>query len=170
MLSVLSTVIVPGLVEEFACRGIILSRLRRHGDGFAILVSSIIFGVMHGNFDQMPFAFVVGLGLGFIVVKTNSLWIAMAVHATNNFVSVAFSYFFNEISSSVQNLIYVIYLMTALLLGVISLIIMRNKEDLFKLKKNDDESNYKQKFKWFFTSAPIIIFIVICILESLIYF
>ena len=47
---------------------------------------------MHGNFEQMPFAFLVGLALGFIVVKTNSLLLAMAVHATNNFVSVIFDF------------------------------------------------------------------------------
>ena len=64
LLSLLSTAVVPSLVEEFACRGIILGALRKYGDGFAVLVSAILFGLMHGNFDQMPFAFMVGLVLG----------------------------------------------------------------------------------------------------------
>ena len=90
MLVFISTVIVPALAEEFTCRGLILGLLKKYGDGFAIIVSSLLFGVMHGNFEQMPFAFLVGLVLGFITVKSGSILIAVAVHAFNNFVSVSF--------------------------------------------------------------------------------
>lgn len=169
ILSFIATAIVPGLIEEFACRGLIFGRLRKHGDGFAVLVSSLLFGIMHGNFDQMPFAFIVGLGLGFIVIKTNSLWIAVAVHATNNFISVLFTYIL-KLSASAQNLIYNIYLMTVLLLGITALFITKNKTDLFKFNKNEDESSTKQKLKWFFLSPTIIIFVVACLLQSLLYF
>lgn len=169
LLSLIATAVVPPLVEEFACRGIILGSLRRFGDGFAVLVSAILFGLMHGNFDQMPFAFMVGLALGFIVVKTDSLWIAVAVHAANNFVSVAFEYLLAGLSQNAQNLIYSLYLMAALILGVIGAVLLSDK-DSFNLKKSDTESSLKQKIKWFFTSPVIIIFAILCVLESLLYF
>ncbi len=170
LLSFLATVVVPGLVEEFACRGLILGLLRKYGDGFAVLVSAIVFGIMHGNFEQMPFAFLVGLVLGYIVVQTNSLWIAIAVHATNNFVSVAFDYFLSGFSQSVQNLIYSLFLAVCLLLGIFALSLNKDKKELYEFKKSDTESKMSAKCKWFFTSPAIIIFIVICVLESLIYF
>lgn len=169
LLSLLATAVVPPLVEEFACRGLVLGILRKFGDGFAVLVSSILFGLMHGNFDQMPFAFMVGLVLGFIVVKTESLWIAVAVHAANNFISVAFEYLLAGLSQNLQNLIYSLYLMAALVAGVIGAVLLSG-EDGFKFKKSETESSLKEKIKWFFTSPAIIIFVVICILESLIYF
>ncbi|MEE1238321.1 MAG: type II CAAX endopeptidase family protein [Acutalibacteraceae bacterium] len=169
LLSLIATAVVPPLVEEFACRGIILGSLRRFGDGFAVLVSAILFGLMHGNFDQMPFAFMVGLALGFIVVKTDSLWIAVAVHAANNFISVAFEYLLAGLSQNAQNLIYSLYLMAALILGVIGAVLLSDREG-FNFKKSDTESSLKQKIKWFFTSPVIIIFTVLCVLESLLYF
>ncbi len=169
LLSFLATAVVPGLMEEFACRGLILGLLRKYGDGFAILVSAMLFGLMHGNFDQMPFAFMVGLALGYIVVQTNSLWIAIAVHAANNFVSVAFTYLLSGLSENVQNLIYSVYLMAALALGIFAAAFFGNAET-FQLRKSDTESTMKQKFKWFFSSAVIIIFIILCLLESLMYF
>lgn len=169
LLSLLATAVVPSLVEEFACRGLVLGSLRRFGDGFAVLVSAILFGLMHGNFDQMPFAFMVGLVLGFIVVKTDSLWIAVAVHAANNFISVAFEYLLAGLSQSSQNLIYSLYLMTALIAGVIGAVLLVGK-DSFNFNKSDTESTFKQKLKWFFTSPVIIIFAVLCVLESLLYF
>ena len=169
LLSLIATAVVPPLVEEFACRGIILGALRKYGDGFGVLTSAILFGLMHGNFDQMPFAFMVGLVLGYIVVKTGSLWIAVAVHAANNFISVAFEYLLAGLSQNSQNLTYSLYLMAALTAGVIGAALLTDK-DGFKFRKSDTESSLKQKFKWFFTSPAIIIFTVLCVLESLAYF
>ena len=169
LLSMLATAVVPPLIEEFACRGLILGSLRKYGEGFAVLVSSVLFGLMHGNFDQMPFAFMVGLVLGFIVVKTDSLWIAVAVHAANNFISVAFNYILSGLSQNSQNLIYTLYLTAALIAGVIGSA-MLSDEDGFKFRKSDTESNFKQKIKWFFTHPAVIIFAVLCVLQSLIYF
>ena len=60
----------------------------------------------------------VGLALGYIVVKTESLWIAIAVHAANNFISVAFTYLLAGLSQNAQNLVYSLYLMVALIAGV----------------------------------------------------
>ena len=84
--------IVPPLFEEFVFRGVILGRLRRYGDGFAILASSLLFGLFHGNFIQIPFAFFVGLVLGFVVVRTNNLWVAVAIHFINNAFAVSMEF------------------------------------------------------------------------------
>ena len=169
LLSLVSTSIVPALVEEFACRGLILGVLRKYGDGFAVLVSAILFGLMHGNFDQMPFALMVGLVLGYIVVKTESLWIAVAVHAANNFISVAFTYILCGFSQNAQNLIYLIYLMAALTAGIIAAVTVNGAES-FKFNKSDTESTLKQKFKWFFSSVPVVIFVILCFWQSIKFF
>ena len=110
MLSFFATVIVPALVEEFAFRGIALGSLRKFGDTFAVVASSVMFGMMHGNFEQMPFAFLVGLILGFVTIKTNSIIPAIIIHAFNNFISLFFNYFMNGFSTEIQNIIYTVYL------------------------------------------------------------
>lgn len=170
MLTFIATAIVPALVEEFACRGLVLGALRKYGDGFAVLCSSILFGVMHGNFQQMPFAFLVGLVLGYITVKTNTIWIAVAVHCFNNAVSVIFEYTTQGMSDLAQNVIFTIYLSVCLLLGIIGVYLLKNREGAYKIKKAKIKSEQKQIYKWFFTSPTIIIFAVLSFIEALAFF
>lgn len=85
----LSTAAVPALVEELIMRGIIMQPLRRYGDWFAILASSMIFGLMHCNLLQIPFAFFAGIAIGYAVITTGSVWTGVLIHFCNNAFSVA---------------------------------------------------------------------------------
>ena len=49
-----------------------------------IVVSSLIFGVVHGNPAQIPFAFVVGMALGWMYYLTGSLIPGILMHFINN--------------------------------------------------------------------------------------
>lgn len=170
MLTVIATAVVPALVEEFACRGIVLGSLRKFGDGFAIFASAILFGVMHRNFQQIPFAFLTGLVLGFIAVKTNSIWIAVAVHFFNNFCSVVMDYIFATMSVTAQNIIYALFSTVCLVLGIIGVFILKDRKGAYKLKVKKTHSEKRLICKWFFTSPTVIIFIIICFIVSLTFF
>ncbi len=91
-LMVLRSAVAPALVEEFCFRGVLLQPLRKYGDWYAILVTALFFGLMHGNMTQMPFAIVAGVALGYCAVVSGSLWIGILIHFLNNFVSVCFSF------------------------------------------------------------------------------
>lgn len=170
ILTTIATAIVPALVEEFAFRGLVLGSLRKFGDGFAIIVSSIVFGIMHENFEQIPFAFLVGLALGYVTVKSGCLWVAMAVHAFNNFISVVFSYLPKSLPDMAQNAMYVVLLAILLVLGIISINLFRKSGECFELEKSQTEATNKQKATWFFTGVTIIIFIVVSFIEALSFF
>ena len=86
-LQVLGYAVLPALFEEFAYRGVIMQSLRRYGDWFAILMSSFLFGLMHGNLVQVPFAFMVGILLGYCTVASGTMWVGIAIHFGNNLVS-----------------------------------------------------------------------------------
>lgn len=169
-LSILATAVVPALVEEFACRGIVMGSLRKYGDGFAVLVSSIMFGIIHGNFQQIPFAFMVGLILGCIAVKCNSIWPAVFIHFYNNLSSVIFDYAFDGVALQLQNIIYTIYLVICLFIGLVGVLLLRKNIEIFKFAPADTESSEKQKYKWFFLTEITIFVIVICLIESLQFF
>ncbi len=83
-LAFLSTAVVPALVEEMALRGVIMQPLRRYGDWFAILCSSMVFAVMHCNLVQIPFAFIAGIVIGYATLTTGSVWTGMLIHFANN--------------------------------------------------------------------------------------
>lgn len=172
LLSFIATAIVPALVEEFACRGILLGLLKKYGKGFAIITSAIVFGIMHSNFQQIPFAILVGLILGYIYIKTESIWVCVAVHFANNAISVIFNYLPTSLSSNLQNLLYILYLAAAMLAAIIGVLLLsKNDEMSYELQEEtDDIITNKQKYTWFFTSWAIIVFIAINIIQAFAYF
>jgi sodium transport system permease protein len=81
--------LAPAICEELAFRGFILSGLRNTGrDWTAVLITSAVFGLAHGILQQSLGAAVIGLVIGFIAVKSGSLWPGVAYHAVHNGLSV----------------------------------------------------------------------------------
>lgn len=83
-LTIVQTALLPALIEEFSVRGVVLQPLRRYGDWFAVLMSSVVFAMMHGNMVQIPFAFIAGIAIGYAVLVTGSLWTGVLIHFLNN--------------------------------------------------------------------------------------
>lgn len=71
--------------EEILFRGLILRALQPYGKKFAILASAFLFGIFHGNIVQSPYAFAVGLLLGYVAVEYSMGW-SMVLHMINNLV------------------------------------------------------------------------------------
>ena len=72
-------------MEEVLFRGILLESVRsKYSSGRAIVVSALMFGVIHIIPQQVVNAFVIGLILGYIYVRTDSLWPVIIIHALNN--------------------------------------------------------------------------------------
>ena len=81
---------VGPVVEELVFREGILGYLRRHeiGTWTAIIGSSLVFALIHLNPAQIPFAFVMGIMLGYIYVRTSSVIITSLIHIINNLMAV----------------------------------------------------------------------------------
>ncbi len=156
VLAVVSTAIVPALVEEFAIRGVAMGILRRFSDGFAIIVSAIIFGLMHGNLVQAPFAFIVGLGLGFVAIKGGSVWLAVLVHFINNLCAVGFTYLSEHLNSITKTAVYSAYAAFMLALGVIGFCLCKEKDEIFSFQKEEEICSFKTKILTFFTSPLMV--------------
>lgn len=159
--------VTPALVEEFAMRGVVFGVLRRYGNGFAILVSAIVFGLMHGNLSQIPFAFVLGLYFGYIVVKTESVWPAVIIHFLNNFLSVATSYLIKDLSDTVVGIVNISYMLFLMVVGVIGFLILNKKgEKDFSFDEKETKLTTGQKLKAALTAPWMIVSYVIVLLES----
>lgn len=75
--------ILAPITEELLFRGLIQRTLRPYGKRFAILCSAFTFGIFHGNLLQAPYAFLVGLVLGYVASEYSIGW-AMLLHMINN--------------------------------------------------------------------------------------
>lgn len=84
--------IFVGFAEELLSRGYIIGAMEVSSNNklFAVMVSAVIFSLMHyGNngFSLIPFLniFLVGILFGFMYVKTKSIWLSTGFHITWNF-------------------------------------------------------------------------------------
>lgn len=84
VMTVLAVSVMPAICEEFAMRCCAQQLLVKYGKSFAVLAISIVFGLLHGNVIQFVFAFIVGLALAYVTVKTDSIVPAILIHAFNN--------------------------------------------------------------------------------------
>lgn len=76
-------------VEELLFRGSIQKLLQKdHSPTKAIIIASLIFGVIHINPAQVVNAFFLGLLLGWLFYRTGSLWPSICVHILHNSLSV----------------------------------------------------------------------------------
>ena len=97
LLSMGAIAVAPAVCEELLFRGIVLpSLLRPLGPAAAVLFSSVLFGVIHLDrtgsslsLYRVPFAFVVGAGLGALRVRTGSLVSPVLAHALLNAITFA---------------------------------------------------------------------------------
>lgn len=73
------------LVEELLFRGVILGGLLSHyRPRWAVVVSAVLFGVVHLNLWQFVPAFGMGLATGWLFMRTRSLWPCVAFHGIYN--------------------------------------------------------------------------------------
>ena len=78
---------LPAVCEEITHRGMLLNGLKKYGLTKALVLSSLMFGLMHLNINQFFYATIVGLIIGFIAICANSIIPAMIIHFTNNFIN-----------------------------------------------------------------------------------
>ena len=79
------SVLAP-IFEELMFRKYLCSRLLPFGETVAIVASAAIFGLVHGNFFQLFYAFLMGLVLGYTYVKHGNILFNIAIHALINLV------------------------------------------------------------------------------------
>lgn len=76
--------LLPAVCEEALFRGVIMSGLRQFGDFVALILSAIIFALMHGSFEQIVLQFAIGLVIGGAVILTDNFFVGSAIHFCYN--------------------------------------------------------------------------------------
>lgn len=97
-LMVLTIGILGPMNEEFICRGVYYHSYK-HTTGratAAMFMSAMIFGLLHLNFNQMSYAFVVGIMAVLLIEATGSIWSSIIMHAGINTYNVIIMLFQRE--------------------------------------------------------------------------
>ena len=143
--------------EEILFRGLIQRLLMPHGKKFAIFCSAFLFGIFHGNLIQTPYAFLVGLVLGYVAAEYSIAW-AMLLHMINNMLlGDSLMRLTSGLSEGAANGIILGITALSALAGIVILVVNRWK---IKLDLGPEKMD-RRALGCFFTNAGVIVLSVI---------
>ncbi len=76
--------VIAPITEEYIFRDLLLKPLRAYGDTTAAIVTGLLFGLYHGNFDQFAYAALLGFFYSVIAIRYNSIIPTVILHSANN--------------------------------------------------------------------------------------
>jgi len=88
--------VVPAVCEELIFRGMIFQGLKeKFSSMVSVLVSAMLFAIMHQNVLQLVYPFILGCVFAVVMHKTNNLIYPIIIHMFNNFTSITINYILN---------------------------------------------------------------------------
>lgn len=162
---IIQSCILAPIVEEIAIRGVVMQSLRRFGDRFALITSSIIFAAIHLNLVKLPSTFAMGLVIGYFVLRTNSLRTGIFIHAVNNILAITVALITDNMplrhAEILTNCVFTIYLIC----GIVALLkISKKYKNIFYLNETKSATSNRTKFCWFvFTTPMFFAYLIVCI-------
>ncbi|MBP0966208.1 MAG: CPBP family intramembrane metalloprotease, partial [Oscillospiraceae bacterium] len=121
---VLYTCVLAPITEELLVRGFALKNLSRVSQRFGILLTALLFGLMHENLPQLVFTVPLGILLAYITIRHNSLTPAIITHIAVNSAAIMREYGRTMLPHSTFRKARMLYTLVVLLLGTVSLFYM----------------------------------------------
>ena len=145
------------VTEEILFRGFVQRTLQPYGKKFAIFGSAVLFGLFHGNLIQTPYAFLVGLVLGYVAAEYSIGW-AMLLHMINNLL-IADS--LNRLTAGLPEEAAAIVIWAVLLFfGVGAVVVLISKRKDIRVWRQQETIN-RTYLGCFFSSAGMIVFVAL---------
>lgn len=143
--------LVPAILEEFLFRGIISAEYSTYGAATSIIMSSVMFAMLHMSFVKLPIYLFTGVILALTAAVSDSIISSMLVHGLNNiFVLFLEPYLYKIAAKSDSGLALMMFMVTALMLLFAVLFFMKaerlygdrayaNEDAPLILKRKDNE-------------------------------
>jgi len=157
------------IVEEVWMRGIVFDALGPFGYGITIVITSLLFGLMHGSMYMLFYTTAFGFALGYVRYATGSLLVVIVLHAIINGVQ-ALLITLNSLADMHDNRnalfntaanIYLIAMLVLVVVGIIAFIAKIPVIRKYKIENNWTEIRGKKKLGMFLISVPVMLMIIL---------
>lgn len=145
---VVITVFAAPIFEELIFRGIILHGfLKRQPPWRAILISSLLFAIAHLNLPQFVNALMLGIMIGWVYWKTESLWLCVLIHFVNNLCATLLLYYYDPYRSAIIQMaksmssFWMIYICGFILVVILGVLLYRYYEEKENSLMNNENNN-----------------------------
>lgn len=146
---ILTLGLLAPIAEELLFRGVIFSGLKEKGNKTAVLISSLMFMLVHLNLHQTIYQFILGIILAVVVLYTGNIFASILIHFINNttvlLINYINPYFFDYNFLSSNYIILAVVLLFLAGLTIVNLLKMLKNRTFFdnfdkKLIKNTNKS------------------------------
>lgn len=96
--------IAPGICEEIMFRGTMLDSYSTLGHKKSILFTAFLFGIFHFNLFNFIGPTFLGIILGILAYKTNSIYTSIIGHTINNSIALTIGFFVTKYGSQIDNM------------------------------------------------------------------
>ena len=153
IVAILYGCLIAPVTEELFYRGMLLKLFSKANQRFAIFFSALLFGLGHGNLPQFLLAFLVGIFLGHITMKHNSIIPAIICHIVVNSKSDLMSILETSLGKNTGNMTTLVIDTVATFFGAVMLFDFRLKNKLPATTPHQTRRGISIAF----TSVPIVI-------------
>lgn len=161
--------LIGPIFEEIIFRKILIDRTIKYGPLASILVSAIIFGLIHGNLNQFCYTVLVGGFFAYVYIKTGQIKYSIGLHIILNMLGSVLSMIVNNSAVNLSNafnttdlailVFYFILILIALFVGIYTLV------EYIQKKRKEKNSIDLKIIKPVFLNAGMICFIVFYIIR-----
>ena len=123
---VLYVVVFGPVLEELLFRGMVLKNLCCTDVRFGIIMSSVFFGLFHGNIMQFVIAFVIGVFMSYMDIQAGSIIPSIVYHVINNGMAAIIMYLQYAAPDSVETF-GTVYLIISLVFGIAGMVYIYRK-------------------------------------------
>ncbi len=155
--------IAAPIAEELLFRGFLQRSFQPYGKKFSVFAAALLFGLFHGNLVQTPYAFLVGLVLGYVTVEYSILW-AIVLHMVNNLVLAdLIPRLLSSLPQMAQDILLSLVIWAFAIAGIVILIVKRREVKAYLSAEWMD-----RRCLWaFFTGSGFVILVILMLINML---
>ncbi|MBO5472426.1 MAG: CPBP family intramembrane metalloprotease [Lachnospiraceae bacterium] len=165
-ISAIYMVLLAPLFEEILFRKLICDQTLRYGQGTAVVVSGMVFGLFHLNFNQFFYAFLIGCLFAFIYVKTGSIWYSVILHMMVNFVgSVLGGLMMTSIDmeSPVGMAVYAVYGICIYAIAIAGIVLLLVNKSKCKMQAGEVTLEKGTRFRTVVLNPGMLLYCILCL-------
>ena len=162
MLLVVMVALIGPILEEIVFRKLLIDAIGRYNAGVAVIISGVIFGIIHSNISQFFYTLAFGLFLGFIYLKTGRLLYTIIMHVSINLFFGTMSTILKRFTETeLGKMIFGLYGMALITIAITGIVLFFVNLKKFKINDDIDMIKKTNAYKIAFSNVGIIIFIVL---------
>ncbi|MCL2755629.1 MAG: CPBP family intramembrane metalloprotease [Firmicutes bacterium] len=158
--------VFPAIWEELVFRGLIMGGLLKYGKATAVLISSLLFSLMHLSPAQTFYQFFFGAICAIIYLRTKNLTVPIILHFVNNALILTYTYITQSLDHAIHFNAKTIITMIVLLFGGVLVILTMAR--LFT-KSNTPLKDEQSEKKKLFPSVELVLLVVVILISMLIW-